>query len=85
MSKKSLYVPTTTMKETDRQNKKRDIGEENRKRKNDTMYHCKLCGIVYKNATYIYNQYRQGCKEEYYPRGVMPTYGLEKKDCLKCK
>ena len=85
MSKNGWCVPTATMKETDRQRKKRDIGEEKRKNKKDTMYHCKLCGLVYKKATFMYNQYRQGCKEEHYPRGVMPTYGLEKRDCLKCK
>ena len=84
MSKKSWYVPTATMKETNRQKKKRDKRFDGRK-KNDTMYHCKVCGIVYKKATFMYNQYRKDCKEEYYPRDVMPTYGLEKKDCLKCK
>ena len=84
MNKKSWYIPTATMKETDRQNKKRDKRFDGCK-KSDTMYHCKSCGIVYKNATFMYNQYRKDCKEEYYPRGVIPTYGLEKKDCLKCK
>ena len=84
MSKNSWYVPSTTMKKATDNRKKRDKRFDGCK-KNDTMYHCKSCGIVYKNATFMYNQYRKDCKEEYYPRGVMPTYGLEKKDCLKCK
>ena len=84
MSKNDWYVPTTTMKSATDNRKKRDKRWDSCK-KSDTMYHCKSCGIVYKKATFMYNQYRKDCEEEYYPRGVMPTYGLEKRDCLKCK
>ena len=69
-----------------------DEAEKNRKgkdkrwgKKPNAMYHCKKCGLVYKNANFVYRQYREDCGEEYYPRDSMPTYGLEKKDCLKCK
>ena len=77
-------IPSVTMRETYRQREKRDKREEARKRKNK-MQVCNDCGVVWKAASIMYRQYRQGCEEEYFPRDVIPTYGLDRKQCLKCK
>ena len=77
-------VPNITMRETYRQREKRCSREEVRER-NNRLRVCGDCGIVWKKASIMYRQYRQGCKEEYFPRGVMPTYGLDRRQCLNCK
>ena len=82
MSKNDWYIPKTTMDEAEKNRKGKD---KRWGKKPNAMYHCKKCGLVYKNANFVYRQYREDCEEEYYPRDSMPTYGLEKKDCLKCK
>jgi len=82
MSKNDWYIPTTTMKGAEKNRK----GNDNRfKDKANAMYHCKKCGFVYNSTNLIYRKNRGGCKEEYYQRDSIPTYGLDKKDCLKCK
>ena len=82
MGKNDWYVPKTTMDEAEKNRKSRD---KRWKRKPNEMFHCTKCDLVYKSANFIYRQYRDACEQEYFPRGVMPKYGLEKKDCLKCK
>jgi len=77
-------VPNITMRETYRQREKRCSREELRERNNQLRV-CEDCGIVWKKASIMYRQYRKGCKEEYFPRGVMPTYGLDRRQCLNCK
>jgi len=77
-------VPSVTMRETYRQREKRCSREELRERNNQLRV-CEDCGIVWKKASIMYRQYRKGCKEEYFPRGVMPTYGLDRRQCLNCK
>ena len=77
-------VPKISMGETFRQRQKRCSREELRER-NNRLRVCADCGIVWKKASIMYRQYRQGCKEEYFPRGVMPTFKLDRKQCLNCK
>lgn len=76
-------VPISTMKQADAQKKKWDKSEEERERLNRLKY-CPECERVYKKADFIYKQYRN-VEEEHYEKGLMPSYGLDKKICLGCK
>lgn len=74
------YIPMVDMKQTDRQRNKRDSRVEN-------VYefcHCLKCGAVHRKADFLSTKYRK-TKEERYEKGVMPTYGLTKRDCMECK
>ena len=76
-------IPVATMKDTFRQRKKKD-NRWNDSVTPDIMYHCTKCDTVYKKATYLYRQYRNDCVEERFPKGVIPFYGKEKRDCIEC-
>ena len=73
----------SNMKETDRQRGKKDRGEQERERFHCLKY-CTKCERVYKKADFIYRKYRN-TEEEYYEKGLMPSYGLDRKICLGCK
>ena len=83
MSKNSWYVPVATMKETERQRNKRELKEESPS-VNSELFHCRECGVVWRTASHIYKKDRNGCEQEVYSKGVMPTYGLRKRPCLNC-
>ena len=76
-------IPMSNMKETDRQRGKKDRGEQERERFHRLKY-CTKCERVYKKADFIYRKYRKS-DEEHYDKGLMPSYGLDRKICLKCK
>ena len=67
-----------------------EIREGMRRRREDDyekihkLKFCSDCNRVYKKADFIFRQYRN-IKEEHYGPGLMPTYGLERKQCLGCK
>ena len=75
-------VPISTMKEVDAQKAKWDRAEEERERHHRLKY-CPECKRVYKKADFIYKQYRN-VEEEHYEKGLMPSYGLDRKICLGC-
>ena len=76
-------VPIGTMKQVDAQKKKYDKRDEERERLNRLKF-CPECERVYKRADFIYKQYRN-VEEEHYDKGLMPSYGLDRKMCLRCK
>ena len=76
-------VPIGTMKDVERQKDKWDRSEEERERHHRLKY-CPECERVFKKADFIYKQFRD-VEEEYYQKGLMPSYGLDRKICLWCK
>ena len=52
--------------------------------KDNEFKHCIKCSQVYRKASFDDSEYRN-CKEERYSTDVMPSYGLIKVDCSKCK
>tara|TARA_R110002096_G_scaffold410261_2_gene609921 strand:- start:509 stop:766 length:258 start_codon:yes stop_codon:yes gene_type:complete len=76
-------VPISTMKQVDAQKAKWDRSEEERERYHRLKY-CPECERVYKNADFIYKKYRN-VEEEHYDKGLMPSYGLDRKICKGCK
>ena len=75
-------IPIGTMKEADRQRQRWDKEAEERERHHRLKY-CPGCKRVYKKADFMYKKHRN-VEEEYYSKGTMPTYGLDKKICLGC-
>ena len=75
-------IPIGTMKDAERNREKRDRGEEERERLHRLKY-CTKCKRVYKKADFIYKKYRN-IEEEHYDKGLMPSYGLDRKKCLRC-
>ena len=76
-------IPMRNMKETERHRTKKDKREEERERFHRLKY-CTKCKRVFKKADFIYRKYRN-TEEEYYQRGLMPSYGLDRRTCLGCK
>ena len=83
MSANSWYVPLTSMNQTNRNRQKVDSREKHR----ENLYrfrHCLKCSSVYRKASFDDSAYKN-TTEERYPTEVMPSYGLEKKDCSRCR
>lgn len=76
-------VPIGTMKQVDAQKNKYDKSEEERERLNRLKY-CPECERVYKKADFMFKKHRN-IEEEHYDKGLMPSYGLDRKMCLGCK
>jgi hypothetical protein len=72
------FIPVVDMKQTDRQRSRKKKFKENE------FKHCIKCSQVYRKASFDDSEYRN-CKEERYSTDVMPSYGLKKEDCSKCK
>lgn len=77
-------VPTATMEQTYNKRTRKDSRQENRER-NNRLKCCPDCNCVFKKASFVHRQFREGMEEEYYESGTMPTYGLDRKQCLICK
>lgn len=80
------FVPMADMSQTARQR------DPNKRKKPDNprcmhtvLYCCNDCNIVYQLSLYESRKLVNGWPEEYYPTGAMPTIGLERRTCLKCK
>jgi len=76
-------VPIGTMKDACNNRDKRDRNVEAREGHHKLKY-CTDCSRVYKKADFILRKHRS-IREEHYDEGLMPTYGLNRKQCLGCK
>ena len=81
MSANAWYIPMRDMAQTERNRSKRDNRFNEKVRE---FKHCVKCSHIYRKASFDASEYRN-CTEERHSTEVMPSYGLKKEVCSKCK